>query len=184
MEALEQEHGVESVAFELLGPPRLSKLLHEANLLRKGFETMQQVVDTDPEELSSGLEELIRQDQELRSKIISIGIPILMKDGKSLLRGPTIKIPPYRGSNQFAITDKSVDEWAKDGWVDLRPSNMKRWQERFRAIQREVDELPMDDTSSRYHRDRQYWLESEEIHIGKVVSWIFIIEEEGLRIKS
>lgn len=184
METLEQEHGVESVAFELLGPPRLSKLLHEANLLRKGFETMQQVMDADPEKLSDGLENLIREDQDLRSKIISIGIPILMKDGKSLLRGPTIKIPPYRGSNQFPVVDESVDEWAKDGWVDLRPSNMRRWQERFRAIQKEMDTLPEDDTSSRYHRDRQYWIEDEEIHIGKVVSWIFIVEEEGLRIKS
>jgi hypothetical protein len=184
MEALEKEHGVESVAFELLGPPRLSKLLHEANLLRKGFKTMQQVVNTDPEELSIGLEDLIRQDQDLRSRIISIGIPILMKDGKSLLRGPAIKIPPYRGSNRFPVTDVSIDAWASDGWVDLRSSNMKRWQERFRAIQKEVDELPSDDTSSRYHRDRQYWLEDNEIHIGKVVSWIFIVEEEGLRIKS
>ncbi len=184
MKALEQEHGVESVAFELLGPPRLSKLLYEANLLRRGFKTMQQVMSTDPEELSNGLEELIRQDQDLRSKIISIGIPILMKDGKSLLRGPTIKIPPYRGSDQFAVTDKAIDNWASDGWVDLRPENMKRWQERFRKIQQEIDQVPEDDTSSRYHRDRQYWLEDTEIHIGKVVSWIFIIEEEGLRIKS
>jgi hypothetical protein len=184
METLEQEHGVESVAFELLGPPRLSKLLHEANLLRRGFKTMQKVLDGDPEQLSDELEKLIRNDQDLRSKIISIGIPILMKDGKSLLRGPTIKIPPYRGSDQFTVTDESIDEWAKDGWVDLQPDNMKRWQERFRAIQKEIDVLPEDDTSSRYHRDRQYWLEDEEIHIGKVVSWIFIIEEEGLRIKS
>ncbi len=184
MKALEQEHGVESVAFELLGPPRLSKLLYEANLLRRGFKTMQQVMSTDPEELSNGLEELIRQDQDLRSKIISIGIPILMKDGKSLLRGPTIKIPPYRGSDQFAVTDKAIDNWASDGWVDLRPENMKRWQERFRKIQQEIDQVPEDDTSSRYHRDLHYWLEDTEIHIGKVVSWIFIIEEEGLRIKS
>ena len=32
---LEQEHKVESVAFELLGPPRLSKLLFEAHLLKR-----------------------------------------------------------------------------------------------------------------------------------------------------
>ncbi|KPL06708.1 short-chain dehydrogenase, partial [bacterium SM23_57] len=184
MKALGLKHGVESVAFELLGPPRLSKLLHEADLLRKGFETMERVMKADPEELSEGLESLIRNDRKLRSKIISIGIPILLKDGKTLLRGPMVKIPPYRGSNELAVTPESIEDWTSNGWVDLRPTNMKRWQDRFKAIREEIDAIPADDTSSRYHRDREYWVEDPEIHIGKVVSWIFITEEQGLRIKS
>jgi hypothetical protein len=184
MKALEQEHGVESVAFELLGPPRLSKLLHEANLLRKAFGSMDRVMKTDPKELSAGLESLVSKDSELRVKIVSIGIPILMKDGRTLLRGPTIKIPPYQGSNVFKVTEESIQDWATNGWVDLRPANMIRWQERFKAIQDEFASIPPDDTSSRYSRDKTYWLEDKEIHIGKVVSWIFITEEQGLRIKS
>jgi hypothetical protein len=184
MMALEQEHGVESVAFELLGPPRLSKLLYEANLLRKQFKTMQRVIDTDPRELSDGVEDLVRNDRMMRAGIISIGIPILLKDGKNLLRGPTLKIPPYRGSHQFPVTAESIEDWTKSGWVDLRPVNMKQWQKRFRLIQKEIDAIPPNDTSSRFHRDREYWTEDSEIHIGKVVSWIFITEEQGLRIKS
>ena len=35
LRALEEQHGVRSVAFENLGPPRLSKLLFEAHLLRR-----------------------------------------------------------------------------------------------------------------------------------------------------
>jgi hypothetical protein len=35
MEALEREHGVEAIAYEMLGPPRLSKLLFEVALLRR-----------------------------------------------------------------------------------------------------------------------------------------------------
>jgi len=184
MKALEQEHGVESVAFELLGPPRLSKLLHEANLLRKTFGSMDKVLATNPQKLSEAVESLVAKEQSVRARIISIGIPILLKDGRTLLRGPNIKIPPYRGSNEFKITDKAIEDWTSNGWVDLRPSNMIRWQDRFKAIKKEIDSIPPDDTSSRYHRDKTYWLEDEEIHIGKVVSWIFIIEEQGLRIKS
>ena len=37
MQALEREHGVHSVAFEMLGPPRNVKLLFEAHLLRLAF---------------------------------------------------------------------------------------------------------------------------------------------------
>jgi hypothetical protein len=183
MEALEKEHGVESVAFELLGPPRLSKLLHEANLLRKTFETMEQVLDTDPKQLSNRTEELISSDRDLRAKIISIGIPILLKDGKSLLRGPAVKIPTYSGSEQLPVTPENIEHWAKNGWVDLRPANMKLWQQRFRAIMDEIDNIPSGDTSSRYHMDWDYWMKEPKIHIGKVVSWIFITEEQGLRIK-
>jgi hypothetical protein len=40
---LEKRHGVRSVAFENLGPPRLSKLLFEADLLRRTFGTMEAV---------------------------------------------------------------------------------------------------------------------------------------------
>jgi len=35
MEALEAEAGIRSVAYEMLGPPRLSKLLFEGELLRR-----------------------------------------------------------------------------------------------------------------------------------------------------
>ena len=39
MSELERRHGVQSVAFEMLGPPRISKLLFEAHLLREAFGT-------------------------------------------------------------------------------------------------------------------------------------------------
>ena len=35
LKALEEEHKTKSVAFEILGPPRLSKLLYEAYLLQQ-----------------------------------------------------------------------------------------------------------------------------------------------------
>ncbi len=97
MKALEKEHHVDSVAFEILGPPRLSKLLYEAYLLKVAFITMRTVVQTSARELSSALTTLIKDNQTLRSHIISIGIPILLPDGKTLLRGKEIKIPPYQG---------------------------------------------------------------------------------------
>ena len=37
-----------------------------------------------------------KNEKALRSEIISIGIPILMPDGKSLLHGNEMKIPPFR----------------------------------------------------------------------------------------
>ncbi len=184
MQRLQKEHRSDSVAFELLGPPKLSKLLYEAYLLKRCKFTMDEVLMHNPEFLSNCTEEIIKTDEKLRSEILSIGIPILMSDGKKLLRGPEMKIPAYRGSNELEITPENIEKWAAEGWVDLRPQNFKLWQERFKKIKEEIESIPEDDTSSQYDRDREYWSETDEIEPGKIVGWLFLQEEQGLRMKD
>ncbi|CUS92696.1 short-chain dehydrogenase, partial [Candidatus Kryptobacter tengchongensis] len=87
MRELEKQYGVESIAFELLGPPRLSKLLYEAHLLKLAFESMENVIKQDPKVMSQRCAEIIKSNKKLRAQIISIGIPILMPDGETLIRG-------------------------------------------------------------------------------------------------
>ncbi len=183
LEELEEIHNVNSVAFELLGPPRLSKLLHELNLLKLACGEMQNIVTKDPSELSNSVYNLLLENEKLRSEIISIGIPILMADGKSLLRGNTMKIPPFRGKNKLQITKDKINLWAKDGWVDLRIENMESWKKRIQAIMDEANSIAADDTSSLHVRTKKYWNDFKKIDIGKVVSWIFIHEEKGKRMK-
>jgi hypothetical protein len=181
---LEKKYNTQSVAFEILGPPRLSKLLYEAHLLRLVAGSMNNVMKRSPKNLSSEIESHIKQNMDLRSAIISIGLPILMPDGKTLLRGSEIKIPPFRGIKELPITKESVEAWSRDGWVDLRVSNMASWQKRFKAIVNQVKEVPKNDTSSRYLRNEQYWEYFEKINPGKIVGWIFTEEEKGLRMKG
>jgi len=181
---LEAKHGVASVAFEVLGPPRLSKLLYEAHLLKVGFGDMRTVARTDAKTLSRKLAECVAADSELRSRIISIGIPILMPDGKTLLRGNEIKIPPYRDENELKITRKAIDLWAHDGWVDLRVQNMQRWKSRFQKIFAMVEEIPEGETSSRHLQTIEYWNNFGEIDEGRVAAWIFSYEEQGMRMKA
>jgi NAD(P)-dependent dehydrogenase (short-subunit alcohol dehydrogenase family) len=179
---LEDEHQVRSVAFENLGPPRLSKLLHEADLFRRIYRTMGRVVQATPAELSRRLLETIEKTPSLRREIVSIGIAILLPDGR-LLRGPETKIPPASAGDVQEITPGRVEAWARAGWVDLREANMAAWQARFQAIEAEMDAIPAQDSSSRYLRDRQFWGEEGRIQPGKVVGWIFATEEKGARMK-
>ncbi len=181
---LEMEYGIDSVAFELLGPPRLSKLLHEINILKKAGGTMKTIASEDSAVLQNKAVELIKANGKLRSEIVSIGIPILLPDGKSLLRGNNMKIPPYRGESELEITPDKINLWAKDGWVDLRLENIKVWQARLKAIMDEANSYPEDDTSSAHVRTKRYWSNYNTIDIGKVVSWIFIHEEQGKRMKA
>lgn len=184
MSELAKKNQCDSVAFELLGPPRLSKLLYEAHLLKLTVKTLENLRHADAGQLSRDLEKLILQNQKLRSAIISIGIPILLSDGRRLLRGPVIKIPPYRGQDHVEVTSENIDRWAHDGWVDLRLENMRVWKRRAREIFRELDGIPVDDTSSRFDRDHSFWFEEPEINIGKVAGWILAHEERGARMKD
>ncbi len=184
MKRLEKEHETQSIAFEFLGPPRLSKLLYEAYLLKLAFGSVREAARTPAKSISAKLDALIRENAQVRSQIISIGIPILLADGTTLLRGPEIKIPPYRGENELTITDKSLNAWAHDGWVDLRTKNMEHWKVRFEIITDQVEKIPDGETSSRQLRNSAYWDSFKEIEPGKLVGWIFSEEEKGKRMKA
>ena len=184
MEKLERAHNVSSVAFEILGPPRLSKLLYEAYLLHLCFRTMPDVLRAKPEAISRRLDSRIARDAGLRARIISIGIPILLPDGRSLLRADLVKIPPYRGQDELPADAVSIDRWGHDGWVDLRVKNMKLWQSRMRQIISMVKGLHEKETSSRTLDTEDYWNHFDEIDPGKLCGWIFTYEERGRRMKA
>jgi len=184
MKQLEEKHKVDSVAFEILGPPRLAKLLYEAHLLKLEFGNFQKVINTKPVLMSKRLKLRIEKDKLIRSTIISIGLPILLPDGVSIIRGNEIKIPASQSDNEVHVSKKNIDHWTHDGWVDLRVSNMKRWQTRFHKIQKMANQAPPKDSSSRYLYTTDYWNNFKDIDPGKVVGWIFSYEEMGMRMKA
>lgn len=181
---LEKINEIESVAFELLGPPRLSKLLYEIHILKKLFGGMKDITANNPKEMSEKAFEYIKENDKLRTDALSIGIPVLFPDGKTLLRGNDMKIPPYRGKDELEINDANVNLWAQDGWIDLREKNMELWLDRLNKIIGETENIAADDTSSMYVRNKAYWNNYGTIDIGKVVGWIFIEEEGGMRMKA
>jgi len=177
---LEREHGVQSVAFEMLGPARNSKLLFEAHLLRRAFKSMEAVRTSTPEQVCDTLDRLVREEPEVANQVVSVGIPILLASGE-ILRGPSVLVPS--GALNEPVTPENVEIWVRDGWADLRLDNCRRWVDRFQRIHDEVEALPEGDTSSRNLRNRRFWYKSNEIQPGKVVGWILSKEEGGWRLK-
>lgn len=184
MAELEQKHNVHSVAFEMLGPPRLSKLLYELHLLRLHCGTMKNIIALSAKNLSDSCSSLISDDEKLRSEILSIGIGILLPDGKTFLRGKDLKIPVKTGDNEIQLTKQLIDNWADNGWVDLRVNNMRAWQNRLHMLMKEAESIDDHDEGSQHVRTKQYWNNFETIDLGRVVSWIFINEERGNRMKD
>ncbi|MFN3781128.1 MAG: short-chain dehydrogenase, partial [Candidatus Kapaibacteriota bacterium] len=181
--ALEKENNVESIAFELLGPPRLSKLLYEANLLKLIAGSIKNVLNFTSEELSQKAFEIIRENNKLRSQMLSIGLVILLPDGKSYLRGKEIKIPKQNGLQELEFTTENVEKWCKEGWIDLRSKNFELWRNRIKSIMSQIESQTQKDTSSRYNYTLQYWDNFENISEGKIVAWLFENEDNGWRFK-
>lgn len=181
---LEKKNNTHSVAFEMLGPPRLSKLLFEAHLLKLIYGNFWKFLKDNPKNATKKVLELIKKNSSLRNEIVSIGIPILLPDGKKVLRGPDMKIPSLAKGDVLKLDKKKVDKWTYDCWVDLRESNWRNWKKRFEIIIKQTNNNFDGLFSSRVTFSHDYWHGFNEINIGKIVGWIFINEEEGLRMKG
>ena len=174
MGELEREHQVESVAYEMLGPPRLSKLLFEGAILGRLYGDLGSLASSDPEATARLANELIENDSDLRSRILSIGLPILRADGK-LLRGAEVKVAPLPG--QAPTDPKLVD----NGWVDLRVQNWRKWRERAAAMLQEIDGRAGPDQGSRF--DTEPGSRRRQLRPGRMAAWIFRKEDRGERVK-
>jgi len=187
LQRIETGDGVPSIALGDLGPPELSKLLFEAWLIQAAFgdEVLGSVQDEGgraipPERLAERLAAGI-EDSVVGRQAVSIGIPILLPDGRRVLRGPLVKVPEIKGKRKVApLSDPAaVDRWAQRGWIDLRPANMARWQERFRRMAAARKELA-ERGSAAVSRETYLPL---TLKIGDVVAWIFNNEMGGYRVK-
>ena len=181
MQRLEHETQTHSIALGQLGAPILSKLLCEAWLLKAKYKSLLSILDYSAEELSHTAE-LYLLHHAIRHTIISIGIPILLSDGQTLLRGPFIKIPQYHGEIELAVNHNAINTWAAKGWVDLRMDNMAKWQQRISRMHESCKNFF--DIDSR-DLDRGP-CPSGSIEIGEIVGWIFNNDPsiEGFRLKS
>ncbi len=149
---LEEEYGLESVAFEILGPPRLSKLLWEAYLIKHhaqlgallapvfddGVSSLNQRIALfeeafDPHALCEQIVSALADDEATRARIISIGIPICTPDLR-LVYGPTVALMrayPDRTMNAIMRNPAQRAYFLEHGAVVLMPGNLERWRSRI-----------------------------------------------------
>src|SRR6185295_11612172 len=126
MDRLEAE-GPRSVGFEMLGPPRLTKLLFEGEILRRLCgDRLEGVPALEPEPFAAQAEALLQGDADLRTRLLSANLAVLLPDGERILRGRKVAVEPAAG--------EALDDTAWSGWVDLRPANWEAWRERAASV--------------------------------------------------
>jgi hypothetical protein len=60
---------------------------------------------------------------------------------------------------------------------------LQLWQDRFKNIISDSNNIKFDTTSSRNYFDNNYWNNFQIIEPGKIAGWIFEKEENGFRFK-
>lgn len=178
-----EEIGNGGFTYGLLGP-RLSKLILEASLLRLCYGFMEDVLSLSPSDISTKLEDFIFQHEDIRMAAISIGIPILLKNGVDLLFAKRDVVDKSWEERPWDINMDNINRFAEKEWIDLREENMKRWQERFKTIIREINKKSPysgshHDIISILSQDRRQ--DRTPIDPGEVSAWILLNEFKGGR---
>jgi len=173
-----------SIAVGHLGPPKLSKLLIEAYLLREALGTsdLETLERAAPRDVQRRVEEHLRANPRTVSLIVTIGIPMLRasSDGKlQLTRGPRINIPPAPPDGAAVpLSRDAVEKCARTGWVDLRLENFEVWHERLRRIARSRPDI-VSHGSAAFDLTRY---PSSDFVPGDVVGWLLTneVDDQGI----
>jgi hypothetical protein len=179
LKEMEDSKGIPSVAIGELGPPQLSKFLYEIYLIQQFCEKVADLATMTASELSKKIEEFVLGNSELQNLVTSLGLPILLSDGKTILRGPVLHIPESKVKASIEIaSDSDIDEWAQQGWIDLREKNMEVWIKRAQTMMSTQENSYIEGSSS-YAR---HIYTSKYLKTGEVVGWIFVNEFDGGRV--
>jgi len=173
---LEREHGTRSVAYEMLGPPRLSKMLFEAQICARLAPTVEALAGAEPQAFAQAAHELVRRDAALRRSMLSVGLPIVTPDGRGVYRGSVVIVPPATGDPLAA---------APRGWVDLRPRHFGLWITRAQRMLTQARERAAggEATESGSDVDWTAIAPGDPVDPAAFATWVFRYEDRGERIK-
>ena len=171
-----------SIAFEILGPPRLSKLLYEGELLRRAFGSLARLAAASVDEIVAGLETAVLSSHDVRRAAISVGIPILMGDGQTLLAADRPLRQHRWEAESWTPSADTIARWRRTEWIDLGAENALAWKTRAATIlAKEAVGHDLAITSSSL--DRRFPRDGHaEFDIGALAAWVFIHEDGGGRV--
>ena len=174
LRALEHQTNSQAVAFEMLGPPRLTKLLWESRLCALVRPSVRALAQSRANELAQEAHVRIERDAVLRSHILSVGIPILTPDGERLYRGSVVAVPGDGGDPRAA---------APRGTVDLRPDQLGLWIQRARQMVARAAQRADRAAETRSDADWTAIRADDAIEPARFATWVFRFEDRGERIK-
>ena len=148
-------------------------MLYESFILSRLCPSVRALAESGPEELAEKASQLIAGDREVRSLIISVGLPILVQ-GEKVYRAAVVIVPPEGGD---------IDRVAARGWVDLRPEWCAKWIQRAQEMVEQAERRAEAATGSGSDVEWGALEADEAIVPARFAKWVFCFEDGGERIK-
>ncbi len=164
--ALESKKSTPSIATNNLGPTVSKHLFELFLMLTCSKKSLTVFTKTQTNVLREKINKYLKDIQQVRAQIVSLGLPIIFNDGDVTI-GEYFYVPNPKENN--IITSKNVDLWAGSGWVDLRDKNIKHWQSIVKDILVELNKINKGDLLT---SDRS-WLDVENTDIGEVLGYAY-----------
>src|SRR5882724_3384764 len=174
LRALEHQTHSRAVAYEMLGPPRLTKLLWESHLCGLLRPSVRALAQSQPAELAAEAHARVQRDSGVRSHILSVRIAIPTPDGEGLYRGSLVVVPADGADPRAA---------APRGWVDLRPDQFGLWIKRAQQMVAQTADRAGRAAESGSDVDWMAIGADDPIQPARFATWVFRFEDRGERIK-
>jgi len=163
---LEVKNSTPSIATNNLGPT-VSKHLFELYLmLACSQKSLSVFAKSSSNTLLEKINKFLEDNQQIRSQIISLGLPIIFNDNH-VTTGEYFYVPNPKEEN--IISSMNVDLWANSGWIDLREKNIKYWQSIIKDI---LAESKKTNNGGLITSDRN-WLDIESADIGEILGYVY-----------
>ena len=136
--------------------------------------------------LAEAVWRLLATDAALRQQIISVGLPIVAPDGKTLYRGSSVVVAPEAGRGGGGGWGGGAGDLlsaAPRGWVDLRPEQFGVWIKRAGAMVQHADARAAGPQSSGSDVEWNAIEPDDPIKPSRFATWVFTVEDKGTRIK-
>jgi len=166
---LEKEKNVPSIATNNLGPTVSKHLFELYILLLISNNSMGQFIEHRLTELVNKAERLIRSNKELRAQILSLGFPILL-EGKRIFVGECYFVPDIKSKN--IISEKNIEQWAENGWVDLRRKQISYWQNQLKKVFLDVQQKEKS-TTTVLNRN---WQGVKNSNTGEILAYVYSLQ--------
>ena len=167
---LELAEGAPSIATGNLGPT-VAKHLFELHILKAVAGSVENLLETDASSLATKASEFVLGNRQVRRQILSLGLPILLDNGEILLG--TYWIVPNSTDNQ-EVDQAKVDSWARQGWVDLRVSQISSWLGRIKLVGTDIEEKR---SSSQVILNRNWQsVVLEGFNVGEILAYVYSME--------
>ena len=164
-----------SIAFGNLGP-YITKISFELFLFSKILKRLDEVQKISAPKLLRKLEALLTKNN-FRNYILSLGIPILLSDGKSCYLPPNLIYPKIGNKNDYLINNRNLEKWATSGWIDLRMNNIKKWKKRLTLV---INDVNLAESGNKFKSANSRNINIKNpIDIGEVLACILSLEGGG-----